>query len=609
MPAFTAEDLRQSIACGYVVAEYQPKVPFDAAMDSYAVEVLCRILHPSFGLINPDRFIGIAEKNGLIGALTDIVVRQAFSDWRTWFEHGLTLRLAINISPELLVSGDWAIEFLSRCTEFGIAPQYVILEITESSSNASSESALDILSRLKLKGITLSIDDFGTGFSSLATLYRLPFSELKIDKCFTDGLDNDPAARALIESTVDMAQRLGLKVTAEGVETESTFAQLRLIGCDEAQGYFISKSLPAADIPAFFAEWRQTRGLLGDGRPGFMPKLATIQGLLNQAVGPANTNHTLILSATHCLEPRASSLDVIAAIPPLVLQGRWLMALAACHNAMRLLKANREHVALGQQVLELQRLVEYQLLSREELRMEGDSQSYWLLPRRAALIGRPSNDKPVDIVVNCRWLSRGERNLYLYCSGDDWFLEDLGSTNGSAVGRTTLAPGAPIVLPAGATMVDIGRSGNRVAPISLRLNRFAGHGNAVTVNAIPGGDSDAMSWPTRNQDLHTTWIVFRSELTVGSDEDCAIKAEDSAAVILADIRFQNGFWIAPRAGVPLIVDDVRFESPVPLIVGAEVQIGESKFCIELASPGTASSGKRRHSAIKNNSTPLRAAGL
>jgi EAL domain-containing protein (putative c-di-GMP-specific phosphodiesterase class I) len=242
--AFKVEHLKEAIARGDIVAEYQPKVPFDPTLDSYGVEVLCRLRHPAFGKVYPDLFIQLAEKNGLIAELTDVVVRQAFSDWRKWHEHGLTMRLAINVSPELLDGSAWSDRFLECCAEFAIPTDYITLEITESSSKAASESAVDILARLKLKGITLSIDDFGTGFSSLATLYRLPFGELKIDKCFVMEIERDPAARALVESTVEMARRLGLKVTAEGVETDSTFAQLRLIGCDDAQGWFISKSLP-----------------------------------------------------------------------------------------------------------------------------------------------------------------------------------------------------------------------------------------------------------------------------------------------------------------------------------------------------------------------------
>jgi len=606
--SFTAADLRDSIEGGHVVAEYQPKVPFDPALETYAVEVLCRIRHPSFGWIYPDHFIGLAEKNGLIAELTDEVVRQSFSAWRKWFEHGLTLGLAINVSPELLDSGAWSDRFLSRCAEFGVPPEYITLEITESSSKAASETALDILTRLKLKGLTLSIDDFGTGFSSLATLYRLPFSELKIDKSFTMEFDQDPAARSLIESTVEMAQRLGLKVTAEGVETDSTFAQLRLIGCDDAQGYLISKSLPAEEIPAFFAAWRRTRGVSADGRPGFMPKLAAIQTLLNEAVGPANMNQTLVLSPTQCLAPEAPSLEVIAAIPPLVLQGRSLLALAACHNALQMLKARHEHAGLRKQVLELQRLLEYQLLRREDLVLSGGAHVYHLQPRRSALIGRPSTEKQVDVVINCRWFSRGERNLYLHFDGDSWFIEDLGSTNGSAVGRATLTPGSPIAVPFGRTLVEIGRSQGHPAPLSLCLSRSSESGEAVAITVIAGDESDPATWPTRDQDLETTWVIFRGELSMGSEEYCAVKVADSAARILADIRFQNGFWIAPRAGVPLTVDGVRFENPVPLVVGTALRVGSTEFQVELGSRRIPA-GEKRGGNQTNNVSPLRAGGL
>ncbi len=582
---FGVDDLRHSIANGYVVVEFQPKVPLDPTDPSHAVEVLTRIRHPQFGLVSPDQFIALAEGHGLIALLTDAIVRQAFSDWRKWFEHGLTLHLAINVSPELLDNNEWADRFLSRCAEYAISPEYIVLEITKSSSKAASETALDILTRLKLKGMTLSIDDFGTGFSSLATLYRLPFNELKIDKCFTMGLDRNPAARALIESTVEMAQRLGLRVTAEGVETAAHFEQLRLIGCHDAQGYFISKSLPASAIPGFFAGWRRAREAEAGTRPGLMPKIAAIQALLDEVLTPNSSEQTVILSSTQNLGADASGFDVVARIAPLVLQGRSLAALAACHRAARLLQVRAGHAALRAQVLELQRLLEYELVCHDDLVIAGTVTRYRLLPRRSALIGRPSADKSVDVAINCRWLSRGERNLFLYFDHENWFLEDLGSTNGSMVGGIALLPGKPIDLPPGATLVEIGRRTGRHAPLYVCLQRCPA--GAVAITLVARDRIDAESWPTREQDLETTWVVFQGELAIGGGEGCAIRTAVPNSATLADIRFQNGLWIAPRPGVALTLDGVEFENPVPLIPDAKLQIGDIDLMVERAPASTA----------------------
>jgi len=607
VPTFNLAHLREAIADGHVLAEYQPKVPLDPSRDSNAVEVLCRLRHPAFGVVYPDVFIPLAEKNGLIAELTDAVVRQAFSDWRKWYEHGLTVRLAINVSPELLDGGEWANRFLAFCTEFGIAAEYITLEITESSSKAASEAAVEVLARLKLKGITLSIDDFGTGFSSLATLYRLPFGELKIDKCFVMELKRDPAARALIESTVEMAQRLGLKVTAEGVEDDSTFAELRRIGCDDAQGWFISKSLPAAEISPFFAEWERSRGAPCAGNPGLAAKLAAIQGLLAEAAAPDNVNGTLMLSATQFLGPDASIPDIVAALPPLVLQGRWLPALAACHKAAGILNTRYIHAALKKHILELQRLLEHRLLNDGPLALTSASGQVYIHPRRSVLIGRPADNEPVDIVINCRWLSRGQRNLYLYFDRGDWLIEDLGSTNGAAVAGTMLSPGNPVSLPPTSTTVEIGRSKSGAAPLSLCVERCGANRETIVVR-VSGTGMDPLTWPTREQDLRSLWIISREDIGIGPTASCAIRTSDPGDAPLAEIRFQNGYWIAPRPGVLLTIDGSTFESPVPLPPDTTVCIGQSCFTVEIPARGSAAGRKSDFTPREEAAVQLRAAG-
>ena len=163
--------------------------------------------------------------------------------------------MAINISPRLMSGMTWFELFEHRCQEYSIDPTRITLEVTESSSQGGKVLALEILSRLRLKGFLLSIDDFGTGFSSLETLYKLPFGELKIDKGFVFDLLKNSEARTLVESTVSLARKLGLKIVAEGVETDELFQELRNLQCDDAQGYFISKPVAADAIVPFFARW------------------------------------------------------------------------------------------------------------------------------------------------------------------------------------------------------------------------------------------------------------------------------------------------------------------------------------------------------------------
>jgi hypothetical protein len=315
-----------------------------------------------------------------------------------------------------------------------------------------------------------------------------------------------------------------------------------------------------------------------------------------------------MLSATQFLEPDASILDIVAAIPPLALQGRLLPALAACHKAAGILKTRHVYAAMKKHILELQRLLEYRLLANGPLILSNGSQTAHLHPRRSALIGRSADEKPVDIVINCRWLSRGERNLYLYFDRGDWLIEDLGSTNGAAVAGTMLAPGNPVSISRGSTTVEIGRSKTGEAPLSLRLERCGANHETITVRALAGTECDPLTWPSREQDLQSLWIVSRENVSVGAAPSCIIRTEDRVATILADIRFQNGYWIAPRPGVALTIDGVTFESPVPLPPDTTVQVGSSTFVVQSPSRQPATTWKTDGLSGQVAAGPLRAVG-
>ncbi len=571
---FAPQDLQDALDNFYLRVEYQPKVPFRLSRATkFGVEALCRIEHPDFGLVAPEHFIGLAEKSGLIARLTDQVVAQAFFDWRKWFNHGLTLKLALNISPELLVDSAWAEQFLARSAEYDIDPEYITLEFTETSTLTSSDAALDILNRLKLKGHTLSIDDFGTGYSSLSNLYKLPFNELKIDKSFTTDFRQNPAARALVESTVEMARRLGIKVTVEGIEADSTFSELRLLGCDEAQGFLISKSIRGEDVPAFFAGWSSDWETTRDA-----PKVAIVQSLLQELMADSAPDATLVLAAARPGRD-AGTFAAIGKIPAMTLEGASLAALAECHIAIARLSGLPGQSRMRNQLLELQRLLEEELLTQETIELVIGERRVRLLPMRAALIGRPSHARDVEIAIDCRWFSRGERSLYLFSDGEEWFIEDLGSTNGSWIGKKKLNPGKPVALGFGETHIAVGRTSDGLAPVTVHLHRapMAPNVVAVTVGAAPEPQTDAASgtqWPSRDEDLARTWMVFRDGLSLGAAPSCGLVVPASHLPIAGDVRFQNGFWLAPRTGAGLTVNDIAFDAPVPIPAGARLRLAD-----------------------------------
>lgn len=602
---FTAEHLSDAIDQNFIRVEYQPKVPLVSGEADYAVEALCRLRHPQFGNVYPDQFITIAEKNGLIAKLTDAVVRQGFRDLNAWRDQGFVARLALNVSPELLKTGEWCEQFMRRCHEFGIQPERITLEITESSSGATLDVALDVLTRLRLKGFMLSIDDFGTGFSSLATLYKLPFSELKIDKSFTFDFQESAEARALIESTIGMAQRLGLKVVAEGVETEAVFRELRAMGCQHAQGYFISKSLPADQIPKFFADWNSLMKSDPIRDENALPKIAIIQTLLSDILNEnREDDSTMVLS--DITSPTGadddSTMTLARKIPSLVLQGRVAAALGGCQAALRRLEKNPDRVALKGKILQLRHLLEQELICKADLELATADGPIRLLARSAALIGRPSAAKAVDIPIGCRWFSRGEKNLRLLQDGEDWLIEDLGSTNGSWIGDTRLSPGRPFKLPYGETLIEIGKRAGSAAPVALRLRRPPACSGVVVMMLVAdearlNGTSEEGQWPSWREDLRTIWVVLDGRLSLGASQHCGVVLSDCGADRAAEIWFADGFRIAPCLDVPLVIAETPFSEETPLPAGVDASIGRARLSVATfeatPAPGSAASSSAR----------------
>ncbi|MDD5384044.1 MAG: EAL domain-containing response regulator [Gallionella sp.] len=252
---YSADELRAAIANGELVNYYQPKVAV-ATGRAVGVETLVRWRHPQDGMVFPDQFVGVAEAHGLIGDLTRVVLTGALAQAKVWQEAGLTLRVAINVSMDNLASLDFPDFVAGLAVEAGVAPQQVVLEVTESRLMRDTRAALEILSRLRLKRFHLSIDDFGTGHSSLAQLRDIPFDELKIDQSFVHGAWANETLRAMYDASLGLARQLGMEVVAEGVEDRDDWELLRRTGCDLAQGYFVAKPMPAADLPGWMQTWQ-----------------------------------------------------------------------------------------------------------------------------------------------------------------------------------------------------------------------------------------------------------------------------------------------------------------------------------------------------------------
>lgn len=256
--SYSAVNLAEAIKSGQLLNYYQPKVDLNSGAP-IGVEALVRWQHPQDGLINPDQFIRVAEEHGLIDDLLRFVLRQALQDVSRWQEAGHSLQLAVNVSMKNLVRLDFP-EFVAQTAQTaGVAPSKLVLEITESHLMRNPQDALDILTRLRLKRIGLSIDDFGTGHSSLAQLRDIPFTELKIDKSFVHNAWCNSALRTILSASLDMAHRLGMHTVAEGVEDKDDWDYLRNTGCDVAQGWFIAKAMPADQLLSWLTEWEARR--------------------------------------------------------------------------------------------------------------------------------------------------------------------------------------------------------------------------------------------------------------------------------------------------------------------------------------------------------------
>jgi EAL domain-containing protein (putative c-di-GMP-specific phosphodiesterase class I)/FixJ family two-component response regulator len=259
----TAAELRAATDRGEWVLHYQPKVDLQTGALTGS-EALIRWNHPVHGLLFPDSFIAAAEDFGAIDDITDWVMREATAQLARWTSADLLHGVAINLSMDNLRAPDFARRADDIVRDAGVSPQDVTFEITESRAMSPSPEPLESLVRLRLQRFKLSIDDFGTGHSSLAQLRDVPFTELKIDRGFVHGARSNQIIRPILEGSIGIAKRLGMLCVAEGIETEQDWQLLRELGCDVAQGYFISRPMSAARFPEWVVAWEGRR-------PGLCP--------------------------------------------------------------------------------------------------------------------------------------------------------------------------------------------------------------------------------------------------------------------------------------------------------------------------------------------------
>jgi diguanylate cyclase (GGDEF)-like protein len=255
------EELRRGIDEGQLVLWYQPQI--DAATQRIrGVEALVRWQHPRKGILPPVAFLPAARHAGLMPALSEAVIRLAAADMRSWRDVELGFPVSLNCPPPELLSGVFVRTLLSVVAETGLRPSDFVIEVTEESFIADPERARDIVATVRGQGLQISVDDYGVGFSSLAYLRDLPIDELKLDRSFLFSMADDARSAALVESTVALAHSMDLRMVAEGVESRAAYLELARYGCDEAQGHYVLRPVPAAVLDHWLIERASPEALI-----------------------------------------------------------------------------------------------------------------------------------------------------------------------------------------------------------------------------------------------------------------------------------------------------------------------------------------------------------
>jgi EAL domain-containing protein (putative c-di-GMP-specific phosphodiesterase class I) len=239
--------LRQAIENHELILEFQPQVSLQTGR-IVSAEALVRWQHPRRGLLGPNEFIPLAERVMLIEPLTQWVLNAALRESRAWQAAGHTVVVAVNFSMRSFQDPYLLETISSLLTTWNMPPSSLLLELTESSLMADPAETIEVITRLRAKGLRIAVDDFGTGYASLGYLKHFPVDELKIDKSFIRGMATDRKDLAIVRSTISLAHELGLQAVAEGVEDSATWDLLAQAGCDQAQGYYICEPVSAAGL-------------------------------------------------------------------------------------------------------------------------------------------------------------------------------------------------------------------------------------------------------------------------------------------------------------------------------------------------------------------------
>jgi diguanylate cyclase (GGDEF)-like protein len=262
----TIEDLRGALAHDQLLLHYQPKID-PRTRRVVGVEALVRWAHPTHGLLYPDTFLPLAEQTGLMRQLTLVVLQTALQQGQAWRREGLDLPVAVNLSVANLLDAHLPRQVSDLLAGLGLPPRALELELTEDTLMADPVRSKQVLGELRALGVRLSVDDYGTGYSSLAYLQELAVDELKLDKSFVMCMTEDAGAAAIVRTTVDLAHSLGLTMVAEGVENQTALLELARLGCDLAQGYHISKPLPAEQLTGWLHTRIQPQPMRSDAAP------------------------------------------------------------------------------------------------------------------------------------------------------------------------------------------------------------------------------------------------------------------------------------------------------------------------------------------------------
>ncbi len=256
-----SEDLRRGIGDGQLVVWYQPQI--DAYTEQVrGVEALVRWSHPRQGLLPPAAFLPGARRSGLMLGLSEAVVRMVMDDARRWADDGFSFRVAMNFAPPELLGGVLLPRLFESVDEAGLPPESIVVEVTEDSFLADPERTRAVLAEIRRHRVQISIDDYGTGFSSLSYLRDLPVQELKMDRSFVGAVSTDRRSRMIVASTNQMAQALGLRMVAEGVEDDRTAMEMVRMGVDVLQGFHIARPMPPGEIAPWVRRWA-TRAAAG----------------------------------------------------------------------------------------------------------------------------------------------------------------------------------------------------------------------------------------------------------------------------------------------------------------------------------------------------------